>query len=60
MDTFKLKSGKEVKVDFTNSKSILSIKKSNWVEIKQQLDKQLEIVCSQLSGKEVYELLKNK
>ena len=60
MDIFKLKDGRKVEIDFTDTKSILSVKKSDWVEIKQQLDEWLKIACSQLDGSEVYDLLRGE
>jgi hypothetical protein len=60
IDTFTMPDGRNVKVDFTSTTSCLSIPKSDWVEIKKQLEKYLRIVCSQLSGEEVYDLFKGK
>ena len=59
-DTFKMKDGRKVTVDFTDLKSITSVKKKDWKEIKKQLDEWLEIVCSQLTGDEVFKLMKNR
>ncbi len=36
-DKFKMKDGRIVKVDFTNTKSCLSISKEDWQEIHEQL-----------------------
>jgi predicted DNA-binding antitoxin AbrB/MazE fold protein len=58
MDVFKLKDGRKIEVDFTSTESILSISKSDWKEIHEQLEKWLRIACSQLTGEEVYDLLR--
>lgn len=58
IDVFTMKDGRKVSVDFMNVKSILSVKKKDWMEIGKKLNKRFEELCSQMSGKEVYLLLK--
>ena len=57
IDEFTLKNGKVVKIDFTSCESIMSIPKSEMKEVKEQLGKCLEIICSQMSGEDVFALL---
>lgn len=45
-DTFTMKDGRKVTVDFTSVKSILSVKKKDWKEIRKQLQKALDYVRS--------------
>lgn len=56
-DTFKMKDGRNVTVDFTNTKNCLSIKKGDWKQIRNQLNIWLEIACSQMTGSEVFKLI---
>jgi len=58
MNIFELKDGRTVKIDFADIKSIMTVDKADWVEIKEQLDCGLKYVCSKLSGAEVFDLLR--
>ena len=46
MDTFTMKDGRKVTVDFTNTKSCLSVSKEDWKEIQEKLQTALEFINS--------------
>ena len=54
IDTFTMKDGRKVKLDFTDIKSILAVKKKDMREIKQQLDDLIEIASSRMTGADVH------
>lgn len=49
MDTFELKDGRKVTIDWTSCESILAVSKSDIMEIKEQLDRYLRIARAQLN-----------
>ena len=55
--SFVLKDGRNLKIDFSDIKSLLSVSKKDWKEVGVQLKEWEKIVCTQLSGEEVYDLL---
>jgi hypothetical protein len=60
-NTFTMKDGRKITIDFTCSKSCLSVKKKDWKEIKKQFEDWIEIYCSKCSGSEVHRMfIKNK
>ena len=54
VDTFTMKDGRKVKVDFADLKSVLSVKKKDMKEIKLQLDDCIERVSKRMTGAEVH------
>lgn len=46
IDTITMKDGRKVSVDFTDLKSILAVKKTDWTEIKEYLQECLDFVNS--------------
>ena len=54
IDTFTMKDGRKVKLDFADIKSVLAVKKKDMKEIKQQLDKYIEIASYQMTGADVH------
>lgn len=60
INTFTMPDGRKVTVDFTSTESCLAPKKSDKKEIHRQLHEALKIACSQLTGEEVFNLLRSK
>ena len=60
-NTFTMKDGRKITIDFTNTKSCLAVKQKDLKEIKKQFEDWIEIACSHYTGSEVHRLfIKNK
>jgi len=59
VDTFTMKDGRKVKVDFADLKSVLSVKKKDMKEIKMQLDDCIKRVSRRMTGDEAQRHFRN-